>query len=269
MQIIGLCRFSYLGLGGFQVRHDSLEDRAAYLYAPHRMEQRFRTFETITLPPLRAQTDPDFTLLIVTGESLPGPYYSRLMALVGDMPQVVVQKHPPDDHRKRMRKAINSVRQFDPAPCAQFRMDDDDAVACSYVEKLRQAMRDVAGLIKKERHIAIDFNTGFVARPGVDGLYTSQVNNAYSSAALAIIFRREVSQSVMNFSHMSVGRDMPTVTFTGEPMLIRGRNDYNDSRQNAGTMPIKLTLQSPEEELHFKQVFNIDANHVRQVFSAA
>lgn len=269
MQVIGLCRFSYLGLGGFQVEHDTLEERAAYLYAPERLEDRFRTFQTMMLPPLKAQTDPDFTFLIVTGDSLPTAAYDRLMDLVAGMPQVVVQKHGPDKHRNLMREAINSVRSFDHDLCAQFRMDDDDAVACCYVEKLRQAVEDVRDMAQKHRHIAIDFNTGFVARPGPDGLHTAQVNNAYTTAALAIVFRREVSQTVMNFSHMKVGRAMPTVTFTGEDMLIRGHNDFNDSRQIGRVKPVKLLAQSPEEEAHFKEVYNIDANEIRRVFSAA
>lgn len=269
MQVIGLCRFSYLGLGGFQVDHDTLEQRAAFLYAPKRLEERFRTFQTMMLPPLKAQTDSDFTFLIVTGDSLPVAAYYRLMDLVADMPQVVVQKHPPEQHRKVMRKAINSVRLFDHDLCAQFRMDDDDAVACCYVEKLRQTVEDVRDMAQKHRHIAIDYNSGYIARPGPDGLQTAPVNNAYTTAALAIVFRREVSQTVMNFSHTKVGRAMPTVTFTGEDMLIRGHNDFNDSRQKAGVKPVELVLQNPEEEAHFKEVYNIDADEVRRVFSAA
>ena len=50
MQVIGLCRFSYPGIGGFQIEHDSLEDRIAFLYAPERLEERFRFFECFTLP---------------------------------------------------------------------------------------------------------------------------------------------------------------------------------------------------------------------------
>ncbi|MFT5613062.1 MAG: hypothetical protein ACI8Q6_000336 [Granulosicoccus sp.] len=268
MQVIGLCRFSYLGEGGFQINHETLQERAAFLYAPERLEERFRTFETMTLPPLRAQTDPDFTFLIVTGDSLPTLAYERLMDLTRGMPQVVVQKHAPENHRGVMRKAINSVRLFNQDLCAQFRMDDDDAVACCYVQKLRETVEDVRSLAQKHRHIAIDYNTGFIARPGPDGLKTTAVNNAYTTAALAIVFRREVSQTVMNFSHMKVGRSMPTVTFTGEDMLVRGHNDYNDSRQKTGVKPVKLLPQSPEEEAHFKKVYNIDADDVRRVFSA-
>ena len=60
MQVIGICRFSWPGIGGFQVEHETLEQRIAFLYAPERMEERFRTFETVTLPPLR------FTFFVFT-----------------------------------------------------------------------------------------------------------------------------------------------------------------------------------------------------------
>ena len=78
MQVTGLCRFSYPAEGGFQVEHGSAEARMAYLYAPARMEARLRQFETICLPGLRAQTDPDFTLLVLIGDTLPARYRNRL-----------------------------------------------------------------------------------------------------------------------------------------------------------------------------------------------
>ena len=82
MQVIGLCRFSYPALGGFQVEHDTPEERAAFLYAPDRMESRLRTFETFTLPPLRAQSDQDFLFGVVIGEDLPDRWRDRLEALL-------------------------------------------------------------------------------------------------------------------------------------------------------------------------------------------
>jgi hypothetical protein len=53
MQVIGLCRFSYPALGGFQVLHDTTEDRMAYLWSKERLEERFRLLETVALPCLR------------------------------------------------------------------------------------------------------------------------------------------------------------------------------------------------------------------------
>ncbi len=37
VQMLGLCRFSYLGLRGYQVEHDSIAARRAYLYDPDRL----------------------------------------------------------------------------------------------------------------------------------------------------------------------------------------------------------------------------------------
>ncbi len=268
MQVIGLCRFSWPGVGGFQVEHQSLQERIDYLYAPARLEERFRTFETITLPPLRAQSDPDFTLLIVIGDSLPEPWHERLLDLVSDMQQVVVQAHAPGRHRPVMQAAINSVRRFDNEPCLQFRMDDDDAVACVYVEKLREAAQDVRKLSRKYRFLAIDFNQGFIASPGPEGLRATPTQTSYTTAALALMLKPSEQRTVMNFAHAKVARNMPTVTFSGQDMLIRGHNDYNDSRQKPGGRPIELLPLSPKEEDHFRAVYNIDADHVRRVFSA-
>lgn len=268
MQVIGFCRFSYPAIGGFQVGHPTIEDRIAYLYDPARMEDRFRTFETITLPPLRAQTDGDFTFLVLIGDQLPARYRARLEALLEDMPQAVLCAHPPGRHRQVCQDAINAVRREGSDPCLQFRMDDDDAVARVYVERLREAAQDVRKLSRKHRHIAIDFNQGYIARPGPDGIAAAPTQVPYTTAALAIMLKPALKLSVMNFAHAKLAQNMPTVTFSGEDMLIRGHNDYNDSRQKPGVRPVELTPLGPDDEAHFKRVFDIDCDHVRKVFRA-
>ena len=268
MQAIGICRFSYLGEGGFQVEHANLQERMDYLYAPARMEERFATFETMTLPPLKAQTDPNFTFLIVVGESLPAAYRARLEAAISDMPQAVIQAYPPGPHRKVMQTAINAVRQFDDTPCLQFRMDDDDAVACTYIEKLRAAAQDVQNLAAKHRHIAIDFNQGLIVRPTANGLEAAPTQTAYTTEALALMIRPDVNVSVMNFAHMKMGRKMPTVTFTGEDMLIRGYNDHNDSRQKPGVKTPAFTPLDAAGKAHLRKTFAIDADTVTARFKA-
>ncbi|SLN16562.1 hypothetical protein TRL7639_00321 [Falsiruegeria litorea R37] len=269
MQVIGICRFSYPGQGGFQVEHETLEDRIAYLYSPERMDERFKTFEAFTLPPLRAQTDDDFTFLVVIGESMPDVYRQRLEALLEEIPQAVVQAHPPGRHRKVMQNAINSVRRFDNEPSLQFRMDDDDAVARRYVECLRDAAQDIRKLSRKHREIAIDFNQGFIATAGSAGISAKATNGPYTTAALALMFKPSNRLSVMNFSHVKVAQKMPTVTFTGEDMLVRGHNEYNDSRQKPGVKKIQLDPLDDLGEEHFREVFNIDADLVRDLYSPA
>ena len=51
-QIVGVCRFSYLGAGGFEA--SKLDDAALMdlLYDPARMARRFAFFEKLCLPSL-------------------------------------------------------------------------------------------------------------------------------------------------------------------------------------------------------------------------
>ena len=87
MQVVGFCRFSYPAEGGFQVEHEDIATREAYLYSAARMDERFRHFETICLPGLKAQTDPDFTFLILVGSSLPAELRARLEAARAQTPE--------------------------------------------------------------------------------------------------------------------------------------------------------------------------------------
>ena len=267
MQVIGLCRFSYPGEGGFHKSHDSLDDQIAYLYAPERLEERFRTFECFTLPSLRAQTDPEFTFLIVIGESLPREHRDRLEALVADLPQAVIQAHAPGPHRDVMRKAINSVRQTTGTPSLQFRLDDDDAVAVTYVEKLRHAAAHVAGLLQDHRHFAIDFTRGHAARPGPKGLATAPIEDPYWTAGLAMMFRPDVPLTIMNFHRRRLLHKMPALIFPEEEMMLRGVNGFNDSDNAEDAPKLRLKKLGMRGEDKFRRLYNIDADHVRRVFS--
>ena len=267
MEVIGLCRFSYSGIGGFQVEHGSVQERMDYLYQPDRMEERFRTFEGMTLPSLKRQTDPDFTLLIVIGDSLSAEHRSRLQSLVSDLPQAVIKSYAPGPHRKVMQSAINDVRRFDGSPCLQFRMDDDDAVALSFVQKLRAVANDLRAFAGRHRHIAIDFNQGFIVRPGPLGLWAAQSKLPFTTAALALMVRSDVRMTIMNFAHSKIGKKMPTVTLTGEDMFIRGHNDFNDSRQKEGIKPLKLERLEEDAEKYVRDIFAVDSEHVRQLYA--
>lgn len=268
MQVIGLCRFSYPAIGGFQIDFDDPQKKRDYLYAPARLNERFATFETITLPPLRAQTDPDFKLVIVIGDTLPGAYRDRLNALVADMPQALIQSHPPAQHRPVMKQIINSVRADDGAPCLQFRMDDDDAVAVDFVARLRAAADDVRPLAARSDLLAIDFNRGFIVQPGPHGIAATETCAPYQTAGLAMMVSPKSRLTVMNFAHHKLAERMTTVTFTDSVMMLRGHNAYNDSRQGPSATPHRLTLMDATGEALLRDRFDIDADAVRAAFSA-
>ncbi|MBY6122769.1 glycosyltransferase [Mameliella alba] len=266
MQVIGFCRFSYPAEGGFQVAHSSLQERMAYLYAPDRMEERFRHFECLCLPGLRAQTDPDFLFAILVGDAMPTGWLERLAALVEGFPQAVIVSRPPGPHRQVCQDVINSLREPG-QPCLQFRHDDDDAVAVDFVQDLRQAARDVAPLLDRHRLVGFDWNRGYIGRPDAKGICAELQVTPYWGVAQAIAARPGARQTIMNFAHNKLNQFMPTVTFTDKAMYLRGHNDHNDSRQKKHVKPVALPRLDAEAEAELKARFAIDADHVRQVFA--
>ncbi|UWR22953.1 putative rhamnosyl transferase [Sulfitobacter sp. S190] len=267
MQVIGLCRFSYPALGGFQVDFEDMADKIAYLYDPARMEERFHLFETVALKCLRHQTDPDFELVIVVGDQLPAPYLARLQALIRDMPQARIEAHPPRNHREVMKEVLNTARRDPAAPCLQFRYDDDDAVAVDFIERLRQAAVDCAALSAQHKAIAFDWTKGYIANFGASGINATPLRKTFNVAGLAMQIRGNSPLTIMNFAHERIGRFMPCVSFAEPTMFIRGHNTTNDSRQKK-VKPVELIALDDATRAEFADRFAIDEAQVRRVFSA-
>jgi len=268
MQVIGLCRFSYPALGGFQVVHETIEERIAYLYSDARMEERFRLFEAVTLPCLRRQSDPEFDMLVVIGDSLPRHHRDRLHDLTADLPQVRIHAEPPRRHRDVMKDLLNGARKDRDQPCLQFRLDDDDAVAAEFVERLRETARDCATLLEKTPMAAIDFNRGYIAEFGADGIRATATVNPYATAALGMYAAGGTRRTIMNFAHHKIHHHMPTVTFSDVPMWVRSHNGYNDSRQS-GAKPVEVAPLTAQQEQEFATIFGIRTDSVRAIFRDA
>lgn len=266
MQVIGLCRFSYPALGGFQVKHETIEDRIRYLYAEDRLEERFRLFETIALPSLRHQTDPNFDLIIVVGDTFPEKHLERLIDLTQDLPQVHIMPLAPGNHREVMKKTLNLARRDPDAPCLQFRFDDDDAVSVDFVKRLRTTAQQCSGLLKQNRSVAIDFSRGYIAEVGPDGIALSEQISPYVTPALGMYVKGGSGLTIMNFSHVKIHRFMPAVCISDEPMWLRTYNAYNDSRQKE-VKEVPVTPLTPEQEAEVKARFGVDADLVRQAFA--
>ncbi|KNG91977.1 putative rhamnosyl transferase [Pseudaestuariivita atlantica] len=266
MQTIGLCRFSYPAIGGFQVEHDTIEDRIAYLYAEDRLEERFRLFEHVALPCLKHQTDPDFTLIVVIGDSFPARHRARLDAMLADLPQAVVEVHPPRPNRELMKELLNKHRRDPGAPCLQFRHDDDDAVAVDFIERMKQAVDDAAPLMARERIVGIDFNRGYVAEMGSNGISATEITRAYYVAALGVHVAGGTARTIHNFAHHKLWTRMPTVTFTDTPMWVRTHNGYNDSRQKRGAREVAVEPIGPKLTRRFANRFAIDVEAVTRAF---
>lgn len=266
MQAIGLCRFSYPALGGFQIQHETTQERIAFLYADARMEERLRLFETIALPCLIAQTDPRWELIIVIGDSLPKLFEDRLRDLVAHVAQISIQVHAPRPQREVMKEVFNTARADPSKPCLQFRYDDD-AVSVDFIEKFRIAVDDCAGLNARRPVVGYDWDQGFAAQFGPDGIAAHQVNYKQYVASLGVHVRGGSKVTIMNFAHTKLDQFMPVVKFGGAPMWVESHNGFNDSRASQKRI-IPFAPLTPEQSGEFEARFAISEDAVKAAFSS-
>ncbi|RDW14873.1 putative rhamnosyl transferase [Paracoccus thiocyanatus] len=230
VQMLGLCRFSYLGGRGFQVMHETLEQRRAFLYDPERLARRWHWFENVTLPALLAQTDPDFTLVLMTGPDLPEPWLSQLRELVEIMPQARLALIPPmERHLDACMVAIAPHIEAGADVVGHFRQDDDDAVAIDYVHDARRDFTAMRPLWERRRRLSCDYSRGLVLKATEQGISVEPRMIYNAVAALTVYLPPDAQRSVMHFPHWKIGLSMPGVTLPAKPMFVRFLNHDNDS----------------------------------------
>ena len=78
--------------------------------------------------------------------------------------QIIERESGP--YRQITQEVIDSLRLPDAELCAQFRLDDDDAVGLQFVEDIRTVTEKSSGLLDFGGKMAVDFSTGFAVRPG-------------------------------------------------------------------------------------------------------
>ena len=267
MQVIGLCRFSYPAIGGFQVEHETIEDRIAYLYGETRLEERFRLMETVALPCIKAQTDEDFELIVVIGDQLPKTHRDRLHDITADIAQVRIHEEPPRPQREVMKEILNNARKDPAAPCLQFRHDDDDAFAVDFIERLRAASCDAERITDQHKTVTFDWNKGLVAEFGADGIASTDIFRQLYPAAMGMQIRGNSPLTIMNFAHEKIARFMPVISYSEPQMFVRSHNSSNDSRQKpVKKIPVKPV--DPKQAQMFKDRFAIDIDQISRVFGA-
>ena len=268
MQILGICRFSYPAVGGFQNQHDTIEARCDYLYSPERLNMRFSAFETLTLPSIRSQSDPNFTFAILIGDNLPRHAKDRLYALTANVPQKKIVERPSGPYRQVAQEVVNSVRNWEAPICAQFRLDDDDAVHLDFISELRQVIPHNKELFRYGRRFAIDFCSGYAVLPGRTGIKAAAVKQKLWTPALAIVLRPKAERSILNYGHHRLHEFMPVLSLSHLNMFVRSFHGDNDSLANRKQPRFEYAALDEVSRSYFKQNFNIDEAAVKAAWSA-
>ena len=263
MRVIGLCRFSYPAVGGFRRMHDTLEEREAYLYDDARMAIRFRHFEALTLPSLRAQTNPDFTFLVIIGERMPKKWLDRLHDVTTGLPQVRITPPPPLKHRLALSLAIQKELGDERPDSLQFRLDDDDAVAVDFVQQALFAVRRTGRFRRESPRMAFEFNNGFSVQMTDETLLVKPEFSGFLSCGLAVVFPAGDDKTIMNFGHHKLHLSMPAVIQPSLPMYLRSKHDDNDSGRKF--QPKGLEPMTDTQKAMIEDRFNVSEAHIASV----
>lgn len=267
VQMLGLCRFSYVGLRGFQTEHHSFEERRAFLYDPARLARRWFWFSQVALPAWRAQTDPDFTLVVMTGPDLPEPWLSQLRALCAGIAQMRLELVPPmERHLDACRAAIAPHIDPEAGVIGHFRHDDDDAVAIDYVKSARRDFRKVKPLWKAEGRLSLDYSRGLMMRLDGQGLRLTPRICHNMGVALTVFLAPEAQQTALHYDHSKIGLWMPGVAISRPLMFIRSIHADSDSGAMGPGLPWQADPAALDRQLW--QRFRLDRAAIEQAARA-
>ena len=199
------------------------------MYDAARLKHRLRLFQAFNLPSILAQTDRDFKYLILVGDDLPAWARAQLDDLTAAADQIKILPYPPHPHRQIAAQVILDHVDANHAHSIQFRLDDDDAVHRTFVERLKtDAAAGVIEYANKPR-FALDYARGYAVRPSVEGLQAEELVRNLWTPALAAVFKTLAKNTIMNFGHHKLDQHMLVISDWDTPMFLRSFHDENDS----------------------------------------
>lgn len=255
---------------GFRQSGSSLEDTRSKLYAPHRLDHRLFLLEHVLLPGLRAQSDPDFTHLILIGDQMPEPWLSRILALVRQVPQIVPVVRPEGaKHLELCRQVIAEHTDHNRDAIAQHRLDDDDGISTKFVARVRSRYEDLWHMQDSKGNLAIDFCRGFLLRSTSKKISMEPKSMRFWAPGMAIIRRPDSKNSLLDYNHLKVWHSMPTFVWPQEAMFIRGAHHDNDSHLatfGRRTRGFKFSHKRPNK--YFKKQFGMDFPEIEKIWES-
>ncbi len=258
MDVVGICRFSLVGRGDWKAfekyRGKRFEEvkadveaiaqaQAEKLFAPARMRARLATFEHLTLASLRAQTDQDFTFVVLASKLMPKRFRERLQAMCDTVPQVKLRFFDMTDAGSAQNQVFKELG-LNYVDVLQVRLDDDDCVCADFIEIMKRETRSMM-TENEEPFSACIRNVVYTGLKGnMAGVYFWPV--AFFSAGAAV---RHRSKSIYQFGHFALGNRFPNVVIEGRAALVtnNGTNDTNFTPrmfERRGIVPLdKPTLE--------------------------
>jgi len=227
-----------------------LTERIEMILNEDRLKSRFDYFENVCLPALDAQTDTNFNVVLRCSDLLPQKWKDRLFELVINRKNIYtaflsVSERPVPFEKALLREKLLS-EESDTIITA--RLDDDDALAVDYIEKLRRYLHP------QFKNHGITFASGFYM-----GTYGSGDNKRFKlvptrkvngSAGLAYVSDRRVPvHYILSFAvvHLLLDTATPVIVDSKKPMFILTAHETNDTDRSQWKDMIEAKFLTKDE----------------------
>jgi Putative rhamnosyl transferase len=225
--IYGHIRFSFYGVTDTRLKPDTDGTALARLYDETRMARRFFLFENLTLPSLLAQTDRDFRTVIMSSSVMPDRFKDRLSTLAARLPGAMLDFSEYQNGDKAFRAVMAQSAGFQGRESSvHFRLDDDDALCITYIQRLREISR----ILSPSTHIT--FPTGILLFPSDKSAPTgtSMVHQQLLTAqGIATVNGGRFQKNPFQMMHGAVWTRWPVVSDPRMAAYIRVQHFENDT----------------------------------------
>jgi hypothetical protein len=225
--IYGHIRFSYYGMTDTRLSPKKDDNALALLYDETRMARRFYLFENLTLPSLIAQTDKGFKTIIMSSDVMPDPFKERLSTIAARLPgaEVIFSSQRTGDRAFR-KPMLESLGPKSTGTAVHFRLDDDDALAASYIARLRR----LSHTLPTTTHITFPYGIMLFPKKANVAEGTSILHRQMlQSPGLARVNGPGFAKNPFEMQHGSVWERWPLVSDPSFPAYIRTFHYENDT----------------------------------------
>ena len=268
LSIVGVVRFSVLTSTYYSERFPTLEEKAAHLFSPERMELRLRVFERLCLRSIRRQTDQGFHLVVVTAEDMPVPYLERLHDLVGGADNITLLPVGASNHYGTLRMAYDLVPSHGASHRLLFRLDDDDAVDLDYIARNRRLAMGLIPLQGEQTPFILANNRGIYLRrtEGPDGPQ-DEIFDACEKAPLsvgaALVAPVGYGPNPYRFNHRKFAQHWNTFSDISVPGFVR--TIHGDNKSSPAQMGITHKHGDAEIAADLKRHFDLTPQQLKDV----
>ncbi|PYF10958.1 putative rhamnosyltransferase [Rhodobacter viridis] len=265
-QIVGLIRFSFVTVGDFYPGFDTVEDMKAFLFDEARLERRFRLFEGICLPTLKAQTDQDFTCIFLVSQDFPTKWRKRLDMLLEGLPFVQIVEKPPMNHYQGIREAFAEVPSAGFTHRTTFRLDDDDAVNLNFIATLRGLAEKVHMIPAKDEPIGISFNRGLYLTYSKKGTsYQRAVERTPLSIGTALLAPVAFAGNIYAYNHRALGQYHNT--WMDQQDIVYLRTLHRDNKSNPHFSGSMEAVEPKRAAVLLQQKFGFDFDTIETLMT--